>query len=198
MENSSSRYNTGAPQLERSIYNFCNELMSKNIPFDRIRATSEPGIVLTSSKHRKILEDFIKENYEKNHSVSILPKIKWEESDSVHYIKNLTINDVLYNYIPLNFTFEPLITIYNKECKSNFLYPSYKWLGLPRDDEIKYSEVVPFKDFINEMNIDGFHVLFDGKEIKTFEEYFEHMKKILYSSIITVDVNFNDSNNIRR
>ena len=104
VDDDSDEYETGVDDFESALSRFCYELQYKNIPFDRIHITGEPGIILKSSTHREILEDFIKKNYEKSKLASTVPKIEWSPVNSVHYINNLKISDILYNFVPLNFS----------------------------------------------------------------------------------------------
>lgn len=184
--------------FESTVRKFNDYIKNHSIPCDQIQVTGNPGIVITSQKHREILEDFLKNNYLKNKYSTSVPNIGWSATDSLHYISNITINDVLYDYVPLNFTFEPFINVTDKDTNDTKLCSSYKFLGLTSHDNIKFECVVLFNDFMKELNRDGYYLLFDGYEVTTYEEYFNRFLKIFYSNELSINIDLYGDNNIRR
>ncbi len=183
--------------FEKELKKLCDDLISKNIPFDAIRATGYPGLIVSANKHQIMLEKFLKRNYE-NYLNSVLKSISpfygWTDEDTKNYIFNLTIDDTLYNYVPFNFTFEPLITVHDSPISP------FKYLGIEKKiEDIKFSDIVPFDEFIKEINNDGYHLVFTGQELTNYDDYFEKMRKATRYDSLSMYIDLTDNNNnIRR
>ena len=183
--------------FECCLKNLCDNLIKSNIPFDAISVTGEPGLIVSASKHQEMLEEFMKKNY-KDYFDFILktnsPDFKWTDEDTKNYISNLTIDDTLYNYVPFNFTFEPLITVHDSPISP------FKYLGIEKKiEDIKFSDIVPFDEFIKEINNDGYHLVFTGQELTNYDDYFEKMRKATRYDSLSMYIDLTDNNNnIRR
>ena len=181
--------------FECCLKNLCDDLIKSNIPFDAISVTGEPGLIVGANKHQIMIEKFLKRNYE-NYLNSVLksisPSCKWTDEDTKNYISNLTIDDTLYNYVPFNFTLEPLITL------NNYLYSPFKYLGLNDENEFKFSDIVPFDEFIEAIKEDGYHLTLTGQELTNYDDYFEKMRKATRYDSLSMYIDLTDSNNIRR
>ncbi len=165
---------------------FCLDLSSRNIPFDSIHVSGQPGIIITSQKHREILEKYMKEQYDESirrPSESYRYPSKWNTGFAKSVISNLKIEDTLYNYVPLKLSFEPISIIDDNEVSTN------KLLGLSPNDKYSFETTVLFNEFINELNKVDWHLEFDADELKSYKDYFNHMKKVvLYLNQLSMDI----------
>ncbi len=168
-------------------------LLERNIPLDGIEITGNSGLVLDSRIHRELVDGFMRFHFSPDDS----DPSEYGSKDSLSTyirarIKNLNIRDTLYNLVPLNLTFEPYIRV-NGDKKS--LFSNFK-LGIEKNN---FENIVWLNEFIKGLNDNGYHLTYNGVEIKSYEEYFNNICSTTgYRENLSIDVDLTDNNNIRR
>ena len=73
----------------------------------------------------------------------------------------------------------------------------YEYLGVVEKNPETFETIVPFNEYMQELNSGGYHLFFGNDEINTYEEYFNKMKEVYYNTQLTMKIDFSD-NNIKR
>ena len=172
-------------------------LLNKDLPFDGINVKGESGFLLSSIKHLEINQDFIDFYY--NHLDEKYNEFRYDDNFSKKSnfknfmrkrIKNLRITDLLYNYVPLKLSFEPYIYVDGDEISVDDFYDC--------NTGVTFNEIIDFNEFTKILNKNGFFFNKDKNfSIKTFDDYFEHLKTLGdFSYPLYIDVDLRDNNNV--
>jgi len=178
--------------VEPFLKNLNSSLVSifqASIPFDGMKITGGSGLVLNYKKYHELFEEFIQyyfgleKNLKQNERLSNFIRTK---------VKDLKIDDVAYNWAPLNLSYIPYLRIGDEKKP---LFPSFDF-GIKKQS---FTETVRFDKFLQGINNYGYSLTYNGVEIKTFDDYFNGVISTTdFSNPLCIDVDLRDNNNIRR
>jgi len=185
------RISSYANSFEDALSKFCIAMHENNIPFDGIEVEGDPGIIVRDTYHLKYMEEYMKENVFNSRAI-----LHWYDINSKQYMRSLKMDDVLPNYVPINFSFRPTIILkkqgnnYNeKRCDS------YDRLGI-EPIEFFHQDIVEYNEFIKELNEDGYHLFFRKQEPKTYQEYFDIIRDCSSYEKLSMNVDLANDTNI--
>jgi len=180
-----------ANELVDTIYGYSSNLVYQNIPFDGISVTGLPGMILKRDAHINKLRSFINEQHEKANN-NIRWAREWGLENTRDYIKNLKIEETLFDYVPLNLVLSPyLITDDNQKIPSCFF--------LCRDEiNAEYSRIVKFGEFYRALSDNGYNLKLVGVDVKDYIEYFNMYLEIGKDCRLNMDIDFTNKDNIRK
>ena len=138
----------------------------RNLPYTDIVAIGKPGIIIDSDIHLKTLEDELRYNSKHFYSDYLL---SWYTYHTVNSLKNISIDDTLFNYVPLNLSLTPYFKLDDDKMVST--YEALHMKPITSD----FSTIVELSSFIKELNRydnEGLKFMLDDVEIKTYEDYF--------------------------
>ena len=182
-----------AESFTHKLDEFVSTLLERDIPLDGIEIKGSSGLVLDSRKHRELVDGFMRFHFSSDDP----DPSEYGSKDSLSTyirakIKNIKLSDTLYNLVPLNLTFEPYIRV-NGDKKS--LFSNFK-LGI---EKTNFENIVWLNEFIKGLNDNGYHLTYNGVEIKSYEEYFNNIcSTTSLRENLSIDVDLTDNNNIRR